>query len=87
MPSYSTHSPEEPSEFTQSIDDAFTEFMLQKWFYIREWTGIITNPNYKYSFDSLKDEWMKKKKDIFGTTSNTEPKWTTQSKTKRSSTR
>lgn len=63
--------PPEPDALAEQIDDAFFEFMIQKGFYIREGTGARTNPDYQYSYDSLLAEWMKIKKEKFGTTSNT----------------
>ena len=64
----------EPTEFQHQIDDAFFEFMLEKGYYIREGQGVITNPSYKYSLETLYAEWMKIKKEKFGTTTNQEPK-------------
>ncbi len=75
----------EPTEFQHKIDDAFFEFMLDEGYYIREGTGVITNPNYKYSLESLYAKWMKIKKDTFGTTTNQEPKWV--SKARKASSR
>ena len=63
----------EPTEFQHKID-AFFEFMFDEGYYIREGQGVITNPNYKYSLESLYAKWMKIKKDTFGTTTNHEPK-------------
>ncbi len=62
---------QEPDELAPDIDQAFFDFMIEKGFYIREGTGARTNPDYKYSYDSLVTEWMKIKKERFGTTSNT----------------
>jgi len=62
---------QEPDELSSDIDQAFFDFMIEKGFYIREGTGARTNPDYKYSYDSLVTEWMKIKKEKFGTTSNT----------------
>lgn len=77
--------PQEPDDFSAQIDDAFMEFMIAEWYYIRLGTGVQTNPDYKYDIKSLTDKWMRLKKEQFGTTSNTEPKWT--SKTKKASSR
>lgn len=77
--------PQEPDDFGAQIDDAFMNFMIEQWYYIRLGTGVQTNPEYKWDIKTLTSKWMNLKKEQFGTTSNTEPKWT--SKTKKASSR
>lgn len=79
--------PQEPTSVSQEIDQAFFDFMIEKWYYIREGTWVHTNPQYEYSYEALIAEWMKIKKDRFGTTSNTPQQWTTTSKAKKASSR
>lgn len=66
--------PQEPTEFQEEITDAFNEYMVERGFYIKEGNTFITNPKYPYSIESLKADWLKEKKERFGTTSNQEPK-------------
>lgn len=78
---------QEPTSITDEMDDAFFNFMLSEWFYIREGTGVITNPNYPYDLAYVTGRWMAQKKEQFGTTTNNPTQWTMTSKSKKSSSR
>ena len=73
-PTSVTEVPEEPGAFQESIDDAFIDFMVEHGFYIKEGTGYITNPSCSYSSATLESKWLDRKKALFGTTTNKEPK-------------
>lgn len=79
--------PAEPTSTQDAIDDAFTNFMVQEGFYIKEGTWYRTNADYAFSYNSLIEKWQKQKKEQFWTTTNTPSQWTTSSKTKKSSSR
>lgn len=77
----------EPTSLTEEMDDAFFNFMLAEGFYLREWTGVITNPNYPYDLSYATNRWLAQKKEQFGTTTNNPTQWTMTSKSKKSSSR
>lgn len=77
----------EPTSLTDEMDDAFFNFMIEEGFYIREGTGVITNPKYPYSLSYATDRWLAQKKEQFGTLTNNPKQWTLTSKSKKSSSR
>lgn len=74
----------------ETQDQAFYDFMVEKWYYIVSEDGLTTSTNTdpaflkQHTIDSITAEWHKIKKEKFGTITNAKQEWKSTRKRKTS---